>query len=37
MDIIKTRQKNLIGHILREQFSTERGIVDGRIEGKRNA
>jgi len=34
MDIIKTRQKNWIGHILRGNF-LQREIVEGRMEGKR--
>src|SRR6218665_2744564 len=34
MDIIRTRQKNLIGHILRGN-SLQRVIMEGRMEGKR--
>ena len=34
MDIIRTRQKNWIGHILRGN-SLEREIMEGRMEGKR--
>ena len=34
MDIIRTRQKNWIGHILRGNF-LQREIIEGRMEGKR--
>ena len=34
MDIIRTRQKNWIGHILRGN-SLQREIMEGRMEGKR--
>ena len=34
MDIIRTRQKNWIGHILRSN-SLQREIMEGRMEGKR--
>jgi len=34
MDIIRTRQKNWIGHILRDN-SLQREIMEGRMEGKR--
>ena len=34
MDLIRTRQKNWIGHILRGN-SLQREIMDGRMEGKR--
>ena len=35
-DIIRTRQKNWIGHILRGN-SPQREIMEGRVEGKRGS